>query len=270
MNESNIPNLIYGTAWKKERTADLVAEALKEGFRAIDTACQPKHYYEPGVGQGIEKSGLKRSELFLQTKFTPVKGQDPDSIPYNPSDKLEAQIKKSLEVSFNNLKTDYLDSLILHSPLDTLEETLEAWEVFESFVNQKKVRYLGISNCYHCEFFIALHEKSKIKPRFLQNRFYQKSNYDKELRNFCRSNSVFYQSFWTLTANPHLLESKILLELAKKYKVESTQILYRALTQWQAIPLIGTTSSQHMRQDLAIFDFVLEQQELHSIELKLI
>jgi diketogulonate reductase-like aldo/keto reductase len=151
-----------------------------------------------------------------------------------------------------------------------MEETLEVWEVFESFVGQKKVSYLGISNCYDNEFFKELYQKSKVKPRFLQNRFYQKSAYDKELREFCRSNSVSYQSFWTLTANPHLLESRTLLDLAKKYKVESTQILYRALTQWKAIPLIGTTSSQHMRQDLAIFNFALEEQELNSIELKLV
>lgn len=79
-----IPSIFYGTAWKKERTAELVQLALKSGFRAIDTACQPKHYQEAGVGEGILRSGIPRDQIFLQTKFTPVDGQDPNKIPYDP------------------------------------------------------------------------------------------------------------------------------------------------------------------------------------------
>jgi diketogulonate reductase-like aldo/keto reductase len=80
--------MFYGTAWKKQHTADLVTKALKTGFRAIDTACQPKHYNEPGVGQGIQESGVPRDQLFIQTKFTSLNGQDPTNIPYNPKDNL--------------------------------------------------------------------------------------------------------------------------------------------------------------------------------------
>ena len=115
---------MYGTAWKKERTAELVALALKCGFRGIDTACQPKHYNQPGVGEGIAQSGVPREQLFIQTKFTPLNGQDPNKIPYNPKDNLQVQVRKSLEVSLKNLKTSYLDSLVLHSPMPTLQKTL--------------------------------------------------------------------------------------------------------------------------------------------------
>ena len=54
----NIPQVFYGTAWKKDQTAALVKLALQTGFRAIDTACQPKHYNEPGVGKGIAEAGI--------------------------------------------------------------------------------------------------------------------------------------------------------------------------------------------------------------------
>jgi diketogulonate reductase-like aldo/keto reductase len=67
-----IPKLIYGTAWKKERTADCVEMAVLCGFRGIDTACQPKHYEEQLVGvalQRVYEQGISREELFLQTKF---------------------------------------------------------------------------------------------------------------------------------------------------------------------------------------------------------
>lgn len=66
---STIPRLIYGTAWKAENTADLVYKALKNGFRGIDTAAQPKHYNEGGVGQGVQRAIIdgivKRKDLFV-------------------------------------------------------------------------------------------------------------------------------------------------------------------------------------------------------------
>lgn len=68
-SSSKIPSLVYGTAWKKERTEDLVYKALKNGYRGIDTAAQPKHYNEPGVGAGVKKAvaeGLvRREDLFV-------------------------------------------------------------------------------------------------------------------------------------------------------------------------------------------------------------
>lgn len=80
-----MPRIIYGTAWKKDRTADLVEKAILAGFRGIDTACQPKHYNEPLVGAALQRlkdHGIKREVLFLQTKFTPLSGQDPKQVPY--------------------------------------------------------------------------------------------------------------------------------------------------------------------------------------------
>ena len=87
IKSSGKPYLLYGTAWKKDATAGLVHEAIRSGFRFIDTACQPKHYNEPGVGEGIvaamKELGLSRSDLFIQTKFTSIDGQDPNNIPYD-------------------------------------------------------------------------------------------------------------------------------------------------------------------------------------------
>lgn len=97
-----MPNMIYGTVWKKENTADLVFQALVQGFKGVDTACQPKHYREDLVGQGLLKAyenGIKREDLFVQTKFTPIDGQDISNMPYLQSDEIEIQIEKSFETS---------------------------------------------------------------------------------------------------------------------------------------------------------------------------
>lgn len=122
---------MYGTAWKKTRTKELVEAAVRAGFRGIDTACQPKHYNEPGVGEALQSlysdGFVTRSDLFLQTKFTSLNGQDPNNIPYHKEYPLREQVLESFQVSCSNLQTDYLDSLVLHSPMQSFSDTMIVW-----------------------------------------------------------------------------------------------------------------------------------------------
>src|SRR6266478_8725324 len=103
---SSIPDFLYGTAWKEERTAALVELALRAGFRGIDTANQRRHYFEEGVGQGLAaayRAGLvARADLFLQTKFTYQRGQD-HRLPYDPSSPLSQQVAQSMAGSLEHL-----------------------------------------------------------------------------------------------------------------------------------------------------------------------
>jgi diketogulonate reductase-like aldo/keto reductase len=259
-----MPRILYGTAWKKSDTAQLVATALREGFRGIDTACQPKHYEEPGVGEAMAASlrdGLARADVYLQTKFTPLSGQDPNRIPYDPRSPIAGQVAQSCEVSLRNLGTDWLDCLVLHSPLPTSEETFEAWRAMEALVDAGKVRQLGISNCYPLSQLRALHERARIRPAVLQNRFCADTRYDGDLRAYCRQHGILYQSFWTLTANPHILSHRAVLSLSEKYQRTAAQILFRYLTQIDVTPLTGTRTVAHMREALAIFQFELTEPE---------
>src|SRR4249919_2637391 len=111
-----VPDFLYGTAWKEDRTQVLTELALRMGFRGIDTANQRRHYFEAGVGQGLAaayRAGLvARSDLFLQTKFTYRPGQD-DRLPYDPAASLAVQVAQSLAGSLEHLGTDYVDSYVL-------------------------------------------------------------------------------------------------------------------------------------------------------------
>jgi diketogulonate reductase-like aldo/keto reductase len=263
-----MPGILYGTAWKKAQTQSLVRQAIAQGFRGIDTACQPRHYHEPGVGvavAGAIAAGLKREELFVQTKFTAVSGQDPASIPYDANASLSEQVAQSFAVSLRNLQTPYVDSLVLHSPLPHAEQTLEVWQAMESLVDNGGVRQVGISNCYRLDTLEALYRASRIKPTVLQNRFYAETDYDAPLRAFCLKHGITYQSFWTLTANPHLLADETLRLLGLKYQRTPAQLLFRYLTQNGVVPLTGTRSGVHMREDLDIFTFELNGTELKAI-----
>ena len=260
-----VPKIIYGTAWKQSDTERLVALAIRQGFRGIDTACQPKHYEEPGVGAGVAAclgSELTRADLYLQTKFTPLSGQDPKRIPYDPQAPIPRQVAQSFEVSLRNLRTDYIDCLVLHSPLPAYKQTLEAWQAMEVLVDAGKVGQLGISNCYSLPQFESLYVAARIKPAVLQNRFYADTRYDRDLRAWCRRQRVIYQSFWTLSANPQVLTHRTLSILGGKYSRTPAQILFRYLTQIEVAPLTGTRSEAHMREDLSIFEFQLTDAEI--------
>lgn len=263
-----MPKLIYGTAWKKERTTDLVVQAVKAGFKGIDTACQPKHYNEPLVGEALKKlmqNGIKREDLFIQTKFTSLSGQDPNNIPYDKNASLEQQVLQSFEKSKINLNTNYIDSLVLHSPMDTHNQNMKVWNMFEKFHSEGSVKQLGISNCYDLKELKELYNNVKIKPSVIQNRFYKNTDYDKGIRNFCKENNIIYQSFWTLTANPHLLESKEIQAISKSLNKTPAQVLFRYLTQIGIAPLTGTSDITHMKQDLEIFSFRLSDNEINVI-----
>jgi diketogulonate reductase-like aldo/keto reductase len=264
-----MPKLIYGTAWKKERTASLVEQALESGFRGIDTACQPKHYFEAGVGTGIKAcldKGLKRSDLYLQSKFTSLNGQDPQQVPYDPNASLAAQVQQSFQVSLNNLQTSYLDCLILHSPMADRQQTLEVWQAMSRIYQDGDVKQLGISNCYDLSSLQDLFNFSEIKPAVVQNRFYADTRYDRNIRDFCQQQGVIYQSFWTLTANPRILAHELVAKLASLYSRKPAQVFFRFLTQLGIVPLTGTTSKIHMQEDLAIFDFELSDDECRALD----
>jgi diketogulonate reductase-like aldo/keto reductase len=262
------PGIIYGTAWKKADTERLVKTAIQLGFRALDTACQPKHYDEAAVGAGVAASlykELSRADLYLQTKFTSVSGQDPKRIPYDPNAPLPEQVAQSFAVSLRNLQTNYLDCLVLHSPFANAKQTLAVWRAMESLVAGGGVRSLGVSNCMFDELQM-LYDSAHIKPSVVQNRFYADTGYDREIRAFCRQQRIIYQSFWTLTANPHILAHATLVDLAQRYGRTPAQIFFRYLTQNGVMPLTGTRSEAHMREDLAIFEFELAKRELAAVD----
>ena len=263
-----IPPIIYGTAWKKDSTAALVKQAISLGFRGIDTACQPKHYNETGVGDGVaacQELGIDRSELYLQSKFTPLNGQDPTQVPYDAKASLSEQVAQSFQTSLKNLQTTYLDCLVLHSPLANQQQMGEVWQAMEQIFHDGGAKQLGISNCYDPQQFELLYRNAKVKPAVIQNRFYAETQYDRTIRDFCRQQGIIYQSFWTLTANPRVLTHPTLKTLASKYQRSTAQVFFRYLNQIDIIPLTGTTSITHMKDDLAIIDFDLTANEYEAV-----
>lgn len=268
---STTPPILYGTAWKEDDTKRLVLQALNSGFRGIDTANQRRHYFEEAVGDAIDQflttSQKTRSDLFLQTKFTSVHGQDHRK-PYDEFDSLTNQVKQSFASSLEHLQTDYIDAYILHGPSlshGIIDADLEIWQAMEELVCSRKVKFLGISNVNMAQ-VEELYRKVSIKPSFIQNRCFAITQWDQDVRTFSQKNKIIYQGFSLLTANQRYLLNPHMQSLAVKYDKTIPQIIFRFANQVGILPLTGTTNQQHMDNDLNIYDFELSQEEIQYIE----
>ncbi|KAL7547198.1 hypothetical protein ACHAWF_010513 [Thalassiosira exigua] len=256
------PTLKYGTAWKKEATSNLVHKAIKSGFRHIDTACQPRHYNEAGVGEGwtsaARELNLGREDVWIQTKFSGLNAHDPNNVPYDKNAPLEE--RKSLE----NLRTDYLDSWIMHGPEDSWDDHWKVWRTMEKAFDEGKVRQLGISNVYRLEDVQWAFDHSRIKPKVVQNRFYDDSGHDVEIRAFCKEHDIEYQSFWTLTANHEAYRHPAALEIAAKKGLSPEGLFYAFCVAIGISPMDGTTSEVHMKEDMALMDRIRDGEQIFS------
>ncbi|KAA1471750.1 Aldo/keto reductase [Dentipellis sp. KUC8613] len=264
------PKIIYGTAWKKERTTSLVVSAVLNGFRAIDTAAQLKHYREDLVGEALsilyEQHGIKREDLYLQTKYTSIGGQDKNlPLPYNPSDPIKEQLLSSFNTSLKNLRTTYLDGYVLHSPLHTYAQTLEARRTLAALQDEGKIRRIGLSNVYDEALLQRLGEETGRPVQIVQDRWYEGNGWDAPVVEWCNRNGVQFQGFWTLTGSPVLLQHPTVATLAQETSCTPAQILYRFAQLLGITPLSGTTNETHMQEDVCVEEIKLSLDDFKEL-----
>ncbi len=264
-----IPTLIYGTAWKEERTAELVAAALDAGFRGIDTANQRKHYHEAGVGETLasmlETGGPAREDLFVQTKFTYERSQD-QRLPYDPEAPIADQVEQSFESSLAHLGVEHVDSLVLHGPWSRAglsDQDREAWGAMEALHREDRARLIGLSNVAFDQ-LEALHAWAEVEPMVVQNRTLTRPEADLEVRRFCDDHGLVYQGFSLLTAAPRLIEHPVVQGVAERTGLTAAAATLRLFLALDLVVLTGTTSKEHMRDDLATLEVELTDDEVDA------
>jgi diketogulonate reductase-like aldo/keto reductase len=266
-----VPSFVYGTAWKEAETERLTRLAVEAGFRSIDTANQRRHYHEAGVGAAIAAafaSGLvRRDELFLQTKFTSVGGQD-HRLPYDPAADPATQVRQSFASSLEHLRIEKLDSYVLHGPSRRVGLTafdLAVWQAMEELHAAGQTRFLGVSNV-GLDQLEELCTRVTTPPAFVQNRCFARSGWDREVRAFCRDRSIVYQGFSLLTANLAELRQPTFGRLVARVGKTPAQVVFRFALQVGMLPLTGTTDPAHMREDLQSYDFELSPEDVRLVE----
>jgi diketogulonate reductase-like aldo/keto reductase len=266
----SVPPLFYGTAWKEERTEALTLQALEAGFLAIDTANQRRHYVEAAVGQAVHTylstGKIGRAQLFLQTKFTHVRGQD-HRLPYDPSAPLATQVAQSFQSSLEHLQTSYLDAYLLHGPSqpDRLSDVdWQVWRAMGALQRDGRVRLVGVSNVSLAQ-LMALCRSDEPRPAFVQNRCYARTGWDREIRDFCHAHDIIYQGFSLLTANQRELASPAVRRIVQRTGASVAQIVFRFALAVGIVPLTGTSDRAHMSADLAAPAIELGDEEIAAI-----
>jgi diketogulonate reductase-like aldo/keto reductase len=266
-----LPDFLYGTAWKEERTAGLTELALRSGFRAIDTANQRRHYFEAGVGEALAaayRAGIvARADVFLQTKFTYQGGQD-HRLPYDPHASISLQVAQSLASSLTHLGTDYVDSFLLHGPSSArswMDSDAEAWQAMGKEREAGRSRLLGLSNVSRAQLEQMAETQGEL-PDFVQNRCFARLGWDREVRRFCSDRKITYQGFSLLTANVEVLRHPAIAGLAESKQATPAQIVFAFASRLGMLPLTGTSDSGHMKQDLVSRALTLSPENVRVIE----
>ncbi|QEH35313.1 putative oxidoreductase [Aquisphaera giovannonii] len=266
-----VPRLLYGTAWKERETGRLTELALRRGFRGIDTANQRRHYDEAEVGRAVAASircGLVgRGDLFLQTKFTFLAGQD-HRLPYDPRAPIAAQVGQSFASSLEHLGVEAIDAYLLHGPslrAGLAAEDWEAWRAMEAIHGDGRARLLGVSNVAPGQLREFL-RRAQVPPRIVQNRCYAERGWDREVRALCAAEGILYQGFSLLTANRGVLAGPELARIAARHGRTPAQVVFRFALEVGMVPLTGTTDADHMKEDLDVLHFRLDREEVERIE----
>lgn len=265
-----LPPFVYGTAWKEDATAGLVALALRQGFRGVDTANQRKHYHEAGVGEGLAAAladgAVRREDLFLQTKFTHLDGQD-HRLPYDPKAPVSEQVAQSFGRSLRHLGVEPLDSLVLHGPSVPVglgPRDWEAWHAMENLARAGRVRLLGVSNVSPDQ-LEELHAGASVKPAVVQNRCFTRPHADADVRGFCRAHGIAYQGFSLLTGH-RVVQHPAVHAMARREGATVPQVIFRYCLARGMVVLTGTTSARHMEEDLASPRVRLGPEDLEAID----
>ncbi|MFK3959740.1 aldo/keto reductase [Pseudalkalibacillus hwajinpoensis] len=246
-NGVKMPYLGFGAfKLKGEDAYRAVKVAIETGYRGIDTAS----YYEneEAVGRAIKESGIPREELFITSKVWN------DEQGYNAT---LAAFERSLE----RLGTDYLDLYLIHWPVPHL--FLETWQALEKLYHEGKVCAIGVSNfeTHHLE---AISRISTVKPVLNQIELHPEL-IQGELRDYCRSKGIQVQA-WSPLKRGQVLKNPVIQAVSERYGKTPAQIVLRWCLQHQILLNVKSSHSERIKENAAIFDFNLTDEEMVSID----
>lgn len=220
-----------------------VLSALQCGYRLIDTA--NAYVNEKAVGRAMKRSGLKREEIFLETKLWPSFYEQDDAV-----DKTLAR-----------LDTDYIDLLLIHQPAGNY---IAGYRQMEKAYKEGKVRAIGLSNFNESQIREIL-EICEVKPSVLQTEVHPYSQ-EKALKQFLAQEGMVIQAWYPLGhGDKALINEPLFTELAQKYGKSNAQIILRWHIQDGNIVIPGSKNAEHIRDNFDLFDFSLSDEEMAKI-----
>ena len=254
-NGYEIPILGYGT-WRTpdgEVAVNSVAEALRVGYRHIDTAARYEN--EQSVGEGIRQSGVDRSEIFVTSKlWNTERGYD--------------KAMRAFEKTMSDLGLEYLDLYLLHWPAvkkqyDNWEEiNLSSWKALTELYKQGRIKAIGVSNFY--EHHLKALMETEIQPMVNQIQFHP-GFMQKDTVKYCEDNGILVEA-WAPLARGTVFEHETIVSIAAKYNKTPAQICIRWCLEHNTVPLPKSVTPERIVANTDVFDFSLTPEELAAID----
>lgn len=245
-NGVKMPWLGFGTYKLEEEniTINSVKEALKTGYRHIDTAS----FYdnEKAVGTAIKESNVPREEIFLVSKVW-------------KTDQGYEKTLKAFESSIKKLGTDYLDLYLIHWPSKMQKET---WKALEKLYKEKRIRAIGVSN-FTVNQLKNLMEDAEIMPAVNQIEFHPKLIQNR-LIEFCKNKNIQLEA-WSPLMRGNVFKIQLLKDLSLKYEKTIAQIILKWNLQMGFVTIPKSTTPSRIKENADIFDFKLTIEDIGKI-----
>lgn len=246
-NGVKMPQLGYGVYQvTKEECERCVLDALKAGYRLIDTA--QSYFNEEEVGSAIKKSGIPREEIFLTTKvWIEHYGYE--------------NARQSVLESMKKLQTDYLDLVLLHQPFG---DTYGAWRALEDLYEEGRIRAIGISNFY-VDRMVEFVNFNRIKPMITQMEVHI-FNQQKQLKEYADKYNVQLEAWAPFgEGRGNTFDNEVVKDIGDKYGKTAAQVMLRWNIQRGVVVIPKSTHYERMVENFNVFNFELTDEEMNTI-----
>lgn len=247
-NGVKMPQLGYGVyQTPAEETERCVLEAIKNGYRSIDTA--QAYGNEEGVGNAIEKCGLPREELFITTKIWVTNAG-------------YEKAKASIEGSLRKLKTSYVDLLLIHQPFG---DYYGSYRAMEEAYKAGRARAIGVSNFYP-DRFIDIAHFAEIKPAVnqVENHVFQQQKTARKYLDKCGTQLMSWGPF--AEGRNNFFTTPALVEIGESHGKTPAQVALRFLLQSGSVVIPKSVHENRMKENIDVFDFELSAEEMKRLE----
>jgi 2,5-diketo-D-gluconate reductase A len=248
-NGLRIPQVGFGVFLvPPEETKQAVAEALKAGYRLIDTAQGYRN--EEGVGAAIAESDVPRDELFITTKLT------------NSEQGYDTTLA-AFDGSMKKLGLDVLDLFLIHWPLPMFDQYVETWRAFERLLADGRVRSIGVSN-FEIAHLQRLLAETDVKPTVNQIELHPEFPQE-ELRGYHDEHGILTESWGPLGQGKGLLENPDIVEVARRKGRTPAQVVLRWHVQLGCVVIPKSVNPHRIRENIDLFDFELDNGDMADI-----
>ncbi len=268
-----IPQIGLGTFPFEGRVmADMVKAAVKVGYGLFDTA--DDYRGEPGIGIAVEElaqEGFSREKLFLQTKISDNNAHEDEPLKgtyFNPTSKfmqrhtVDELVREKVATSLRDMKTDYLDSLLIHYPFP--DYIVDIWKTMIELKKEGVVRYIGVSNFHerHIEKLIA---ETGVTPE-INEVYVSPIGIKQDLVDYCNKRNILVMPYSPLMDVAHgKIPTEKIQTIMGKYKKSLAQVVLRWNVERGCLPLPKTKNPMRLEENFDIFDFSLTEEEVKVI-----